>query len=99
LGKLQPRRNEEITHSLSVANQAVNLSHAVSHNVNTLIAQMQETLALSVTNRGNGQAVANVAEELFEISHTLTKLLSKFLYQESATIAVEKKKESLKLVA
>ncbi|WP_051906621.1 MULTISPECIES: methyl-accepting chemotaxis protein [unclassified Sulfurospirillum] len=99
LGKIATETQEEITHSLSVANQAVNLSHAVSHNVNTLIAQMQETLALSVTNRGNGQAVANVAEELFEISHTLTKLLSKFLYQESATIAVEKKKESLKLVA
>jgi len=99
LGQIATNTQNEITHSLSVANQAVSLSHSVSHNVNTLITQMQETLALSVTNRGNGQAVANVAEELFEISHTLTKLLSKFLHQESATISVEEKKERLKLAA
>lgn len=99
LGEIATNTQQEITHSLDVANQAVRLSHSVSHNVNTLIAQMQETLALSVTNRGNGQAVSNVAEELFEISHTLTKLLSKFLHQESATLTVEKKKERLKLAA
>ena len=99
LGKIATSTQQEITHSLDVANQAVSLSHSVSHNVNTLITQMQETLALSVTNRGNGQAVASVAEELFGISHTLTKLLSKFLHQESATARVEEKKEKLKLAA
>lgn len=99
LGMIATNTQQEITHSLDVANQAVSLSHSVSHNVNTLITQMQETLALSVTNRGNGQAVASVAEELFGISHTLTKLLSKFLHQESATARVEEKKEKLKLAA
>jgi len=99
LGHIATNTQQEITHSLDVANQAVSLSHTVSHNVNTLIAQMQETLALSVTNRGNGQAVSSVAEELFEISHTLTKLLSKFLHQESAAITIEETKERLKLAA
>jgi len=99
LGQIATTSQQEITHSLTVANQAVNLSHTVSNNVNTLIAHMQETLALSVTNRGNGQAVSSVAEELFEISHTLTKLLSKFLHQESNTITVEEQKERLKLAA
>jgi methyl-accepting chemotaxis protein len=99
LGQIATSTQNEITHSLSVANQAVSLSHSVSHNVNMLISQMQKTLALSVTNRGNGQAVSNVAEELFEISHTLTKLLSKFLHQESAIITIEEKKERLKLAA
>jgi len=99
LGLIATNTQQEITHSLNVANQAVSLSHSVSHNVNTLIAQMQETLALSVTNRGNGQAVSSVAEELFEISHTLTKLLSKFLHQESTTLTIEEKKERLKLAA
>ncbi len=61
--------------------------------------QNEITHSLSVTNRGNGQAVSNVAEELFEISHTLTKLLSKFLHQESAIITIEEKKERLKLAA
>lgn len=64
LGHIATNTQQEITHSLDVANQAVSLSHSVSHNVNTLIAHMQETLALSVTNRGNGQAVSSVAEEL-----------------------------------
>jgi methyl-accepting chemotaxis protein len=99
LGQIATTSQQEITHSLTVANQAVTLSHTVSNNVNTLIAHMQETLALSVTNRGNGQAVSNVAEELFEISHTLTKLLSKFLHQESSAITLEEQKERLKLAA
>ena len=99
LSDIATHTQEEITHSLNVANQAVSLSHTVSNNVNTLIAHMQETLALSVTNRGNGQAVASVAEELFEISHTLTKLLSKFLHQESAPLDTSDTKERLKLAA
>jgi len=99
LGQMAANSQQEITHSLDVANQAVTLSHTVSHNVNTLIGQMQETLALSVTNRGNGQAVASVAEELFDISRTLTKLLSKFLHQEHTTITVEESEQKLKLAA
>lgn len=99
LGQIATNTQQEITHSLDVANKAVTLSHTVSYTVNTLISQMQETLALSITNRGNAQAVSNVTEELFEISHTLTKLLSKFLHQESATITVKEKQERLKLAA
>ena len=59
-----------------MANEALSLSHTVTNNVNTLIVQMQESLSLSITNRGNAQNVAHVAEELFMISHTLTQLLS-----------------------
>ena len=97
LGQIAAHSQQEITHSLDVANQAVSLSHTVSNNVNTLITHMQETLALSVTNRGNGQAVSNVAEELFQISNALTNILSKFLHQESNFMTVKERKEDLQL--
>ncbi|AFL68164.1 methyl-accepting chemotaxis protein [Sulfurospirillum barnesii] len=80
LEQIAVQTQKEITHSLGTANEALSLSHTVSHNVNTLIAQMQDTLKLSVTNKDKGQMVANVSEELFEISHTLNNLLSKFLH-------------------
>ncbi|MCD8476860.1 MAG: methyl-accepting chemotaxis protein [Sulfurospirillum sp.] len=80
LEHIATQTQKEIAHSLGTANEAVGLSHTVSHNVNTLISQMQDTLTLSVTNKDKGQMVARVSEELFEISHTLNQLLSKFLH-------------------
>ena len=82
LGSIATKTKDEISESLGMANEALSLSHTVTNNVNTLIVQMQESLSLSITNRGNAQNVAHVAEELFMISHTLTQLLSHFLYEE-----------------
>lgn len=83
LGSLASSTKNEVTHSLHVADKSMELAKIVAQNVNTLIAQMQESLSLSVTNRGNAQAVSTVSQELFSISHTLTETLSKFVHQET----------------
>ena len=82
LSTLASHTKHEVSHSLHVANSAMELSKTVSLNVNTLITQMQDSLALSVTNRGNAQALLSVSHELFELSHTLTQALSKFKHDE-----------------
>lgn len=83
LSTLASHTKHEVSHSLHVANSAMELSKTVSLNVNTLITQMQDSLALSVTNRGNAQALLSVSHELFELSHTLTQALSKFKHDEA----------------
>lgn len=83
LSTLASQTKYEVASSLHVANSALDLSKTVSLNVNTLITQMQDSLALSVTNRGNAQALLSVANELFELSHTLTYALSKFKHDET----------------
>lgn len=86
LGSLASSTKKEVTHSLHVADKSMELAKIVAQSVNTLIAQMQESLSLSVTNRGNAQAVSSVSQELFSISHTLTETLSKFVHQETHTL-------------
>ena len=83
LGSLANKTKKEVTHSLHIADKSVELAKMVGESVNTLISQMQESLSLSVTNRGNAQAVSGVSQELFSISHTLTETLSKFVHQET----------------
>ncbi|NCD13041.1 MAG: methyl-accepting chemotaxis protein [Epsilonproteobacteria bacterium] len=80
LGSIATHTQKEINHSLGIADEAVHLSHAVSYNVNFLIEQMQSTLKLSLTNKDKGNAVATVSEELFSISHTMMRTLSRFLH-------------------
>jgi methyl-accepting chemotaxis protein len=69
---------QDISHSLHVANSALDLSKHVAQNVNVLIEQMHDSLALSTTNKENSHAVSKVSSELFELSHTLTQVISKF---------------------
>lgn len=78
LAQLANETKKEVCTSLHVANSALGLSRDVSVNVNTLIAQMQDSLCLSVTNRGNAGALLSVAEELFGLSHSLGEALFKF---------------------
>jgi len=68
----------DISHSLHIANSALDLSKNVAGSVNVLIAQMHDSLALSTTNKDNSHAVAEVSRELFELSHTLRDVISKF---------------------
>lgn len=86
LGSLASSTKKEVTHSLHVADKSMELAKVVAQSVNTLISNMQESLSLSVTNRGNAQAVSSVSQELFSISHTLTETLSKFVHQETHTL-------------
>lgn len=86
LGSIASSTKNEITHSLHVADKSMELAKIVAQSVNTLISNMQESLSLSVTNRGNAQAVSSVSQELFSISHTLTETLSKFVHQETHTL-------------
>lgn len=83
LSTLATHTKQEVSHSLHVANSALELSKTVSFNVNTLITQMQDSLTLSVTNRGNAQALLSVANELFSLSHTLTQTLNKFKHDDT----------------
>lgn len=83
LSTLAVQTKKEVAKSLNIANSALGLSKTVGLSVNTLISQMQGSLALSATNRGTGQALLNVAYELFELSNTLTQALSKFKYHDA----------------
>jgi methyl-accepting chemotaxis protein len=69
---------KDISHSLHVANSALDLSKNVAGSVNVLIEKMHDSLALSTTNKGSSHAVAEVSRELFELSHTLRDVISKF---------------------
>ncbi len=69
---------KEVSSSLHVANGALDLSKTVAQSVNLLITQMHDSLALSITNKDNSQAVSRVSSELFELSNTLTQVISKF---------------------
>lgn len=101
LNTLASNTQTHIASSVEVANHALSLSQTVSLNVNTLIAQMQDSLTLSVTNRGNAQALLDVAQELFGLSHTLTQALSKFKHNtnEQTTITPPPKELPLAKVA
>jgi len=68
----------DISHSLHVANSALDLSKNVAGSVNVLIEKMHDSLALSITNKDNSHAVSQVSRELFELSHTLRDVISKF---------------------
>lgn len=81
LSTLANSTKEDVSDSLSIANQALELSSQVSLHVNTLINQMQDSLSLSITNRGNANSVLHVAQKLFEISHTLSHTLSHFKHE------------------
>ncbi len=69
---------KDISYSLHVANSALGLSKHVAQNVNVLIEQMHDSLALSTTNKENSEAISRVSHELFEFSNTLTQVISKF---------------------
>jgi methyl-accepting chemotaxis protein len=69
---------KEVSSSLHVANGALDLSKTVAQSVNLLITQMHDSLALSITNKDNSHAVSQVSSELFELSNTLTQVISKF---------------------
>jgi len=69
---------KDVSHSLHVANSALDLSKDVGESVNVLITQMHDSLALSTTNKDSSHAVSQVSRELFKLSNTLTQVISKF---------------------